>query len=61
MICKKPYIITIPGTRNENRLLENAGSADIELSASEVQKLDEMLDKIPMSEVYGGVRTRSAS
>lgn len=61
MICKKPYIIPIPGTRNENRLLENAGSADIELSASEVQKLDEMLDKIPMSEVYGGVRTRSAS
>lgn len=58
MLCKKPYIIPIPGTRKSERMQENADSSDIELSLSEVQKLDEILDRIPMSEVYGGVRTR---
>lgn len=55
MLCKKPYIVPIPGTRKKERLTENLGAADVELSAAEVAALDEALDRIPMSEVYGGV------
>jgi len=58
MLCKKPWIIPIPGTRNPERMQENANAADVELSSAEVEKIDAMLDKIPMSAVYGGVATR---
>lgn len=54
MMCKKPYIVPIPGTRKPDRLAENAGAADIVLSADEVKKLDQALDSIDMSEVFGG-------
>ena len=30
MLCKKPWIVPIPGTRKRERLLENAGAADRE-------------------------------
>lgn len=54
MLCKKPYIVPIPGTRREDRLKENAGAADITLTAMEVRAIDERLDQIPMSQVFGG-------
>ncbi|HIW57525.1 MAG TPA: aldo/keto reductase [Firmicutes bacterium] len=53
MLCKKPWIVPIPGTRKEERMIENAGAADIKLSEREVKKLDEALDRIPMSGVFG--------
>lgn len=53
MLCKKPWIVPIPGTRKEERMIENAGAADIKLTEREVKKLDEALDKIPMSGVFG--------
>ena len=56
MLCKKPWIVPIPGTRKRERLLENAGAADIKLSAEEVQALDDALDRMEMSEVFGGSR-----
>ena len=59
MICKKPWIAPIPGTRKLERLVENAGAADILLSAEEVQQIDEALDKMQMSAVYGGAKTSS--
>ncbi|MCM1222065.1 MAG: aldo/keto reductase, partial [Lachnospiraceae bacterium] len=59
MLCKKPFIIPIPGTRNPDRLQENADSADINLTQQEVQALDTALDNIPMSAVFGGSKTRS--
>lgn len=55
MICKKPWIAPIPGTRKLNRLIENAGSADIVLSAEEIRHIDDALDKMSMSEVYGRI------
>lgn len=58
MLCKKPWIIPIPGTRNPERMQENANAADVALSPAEVEKIDAMLDKIPVSAVYGGVATR---
>ena len=57
MICKKSYIVPIPGTRKTDRLRENAGSADIILSASEVAEIDKKLDNIKMSAVFGGSKT----
>lgn len=54
MMCKKPYIVPIPGTRKTDRLIENASSADVVLTADEVSEIDRMLDNIEMSEVFGG-------
>lgn len=54
MLSKKPWIVPIPGTRKFHRLQENAGAADIVLTADEVRQLDESLAHIPMSEVFGG-------
>lgn len=54
MINKKPYIIPIPGTRKSHRLTENLGAGSIELSQDEVKRIDDILDQIPMSELFGG-------
>lgn len=56
MLCKKPYIVPIPGTRNAGRLKENAGAADLTLTKDEVKKLDMALDALETSEVFGGSR-----
>ncbi len=57
MICKKPYIVPIPGTRKYERLKENAGAADIILSSDEVAEIDRRLDNTKMSAVFGGSKT----
>ena len=56
MLCKKPWIVPIPGTRKTERMKENAGAADIVLTESEVTALDKALDNMKMSEVFGGSR-----
>lgn len=58
ILCKRPYIVPIPGTRKHERLVENAGAASILLSASEVSAIDDALDAMTMSEVFGGSRIR---
>ena len=52
MLCKKPYIIPIPGSRKEARLKENIGAKDIWLSAEEIADIDKLLDRVEMP-VYG--------
>ena len=54
MLCKKPWIVPIPGTRKAERMSENAGAAEVKLSADEVKAIDEALDKMEMSAVFGG-------
>lgn len=54
MLCKKPWIVPIPGTRKEERMAENAGAASVSLSADEVNALDKALDCMEMSAVFGG-------
>lgn len=56
MICRNPAIVPIPGTRKADRLLENLGVADIELTAGEVAKINKALDEMTMSAVYGGTK-----
>ena len=53
MICKKPYIVPIPGSRKPERVRENFGAADIELTAEEVAAIDKKLDEIGASAAYG--------
>lgn len=55
MLCKKPWIVPIPGTRKYFRLKENIGAACIEMSSEEVAEIDSALDNMEMSEVYGGI------
>lgn len=56
MMNKKPYIVPIPGTRKLERLKENAGAADIELTADEIKSIDFALDNMEMSDVFGGTK-----
>ena len=56
MLRKKPYIVPIPGTRKLERMRENAAAADISLTASEVQALDNELNNMEMSQVFGGTK-----
>jgi len=58
MINKKPYIVPIPGSRKIERIRENAGAADILLTAEEVNAIDEKLDSMEMSQVFGGSPAR---
>lgn len=54
MLAKKPYIVPIPGTRKVERLMENMQAAEVRLTEDEIKEIDEMLDNIPMSQVFGG-------
>lgn len=54
MLCKKPWIVPIPGTRKEERMKENAGAAEVFLSPEEVKSLEDALDSMEMSPVFGG-------
>ncbi len=46
LLAKKPWIVPIPGTTKLSRLEENLGGAEIELSAEEVQELEDASAKI---------------
>ena len=59
MLAKKPYIVPIPGTRKVSRLEENMKAADIKLTHDEVKSIDEMLNHMPMSQVFGGSKIQN--
>ena len=56
MLCKKPWIVPIPGTRKFFRLKENIGAADIDISQEEIAAIDKALATMSMCEVYGGTK-----
>ena len=56
MLCKKPYIVPIPGSRKAERIQENAGAAEIRLTGEEVAAIDQSLNSMKMSGVYGGAK-----
>ena len=59
MLCKKPWIVPIPGSRKTERMRENAGAADVVLTNEEVAAIDQTLSSIPMSAVFGGTEVVS--
>lgn len=56
ILCKKPWIVPIPGTRKAERMKKNEGATDIKLTTEEVRQLDVALDQMVMSEVFGSSR-----
>ena len=54
MINKKPYIVPIPGSRKTDRIRENFESGNITLTVDEVAQIDQRLDSIQTSGVFGG-------
>ena len=58
MINKKPYIVPIPGSRHLNRVKDNLAAGEIKMTPEEVTEIDKTLDKIPMSEVFGGSKVK---
>lgn len=57
MLCKKPYIIPIPGTRRPERMRENLEAADVALSADEIAGIDAALDRMDLL-VFGGAAAK---
>ena len=57
MLCKKPYIIPIPGSRKPERLRENFEAGNILLTPEEVAMIDEKLATMEFA-VFGGHSTK---
>jgi len=53
MLCRKPWIIPIPGSRKLDRLKENLSAAEIRLTEAEISSIDEKLDRMDFI-VFGG-------
>ena len=48
LLAQRPWIVPIPGTTKLQRLEENIGAADVQLSTDDVRDLDEAARKIPI-------------
>jgi aryl-alcohol dehydrogenase-like predicted oxidoreductase len=42
VLSRGPHVLVIPGTRSQERLAQNAAAADLELTAAELARLDEL-------------------
>ncbi|WP_395847146.1 aldo/keto reductase [Cystobacter fuscus] len=49
VLAQKPWIVPIPGTTKQARMLENAGAADIVLTASDLRELEDGASRIKPS------------
>ncbi|MBQ9005702.1 MAG: aldo/keto reductase [Atopobiaceae bacterium] len=50
MLAKNDNVVPIPGSKNKGRILENLGSAEVELTSDELMQLENALDGIT---IYG--------
>ena len=50
MLKKYPHVVPIPGMRKDERVVENLGAADVELTDEEFENIEKELDKIT---IYG--------
>jgi aryl-alcohol dehydrogenase-like predicted oxidoreductase len=48
LLAQKPWIVPIPGTTKLHRLRENAGAAFLELTAGDLQEIDDAASKIKL-------------
>jgi aryl-alcohol dehydrogenase-like predicted oxidoreductase len=46
LLAQKPWIVPIPGTRKLERLEENIGAADVELTADDLREIESIATKI---------------
>jgi aryl-alcohol dehydrogenase-like predicted oxidoreductase len=49
VLAQKPWIVPIPGTTKLQRLDENIGAADVELSADDLREIDGALSRAPIA------------
>ncbi len=54
MLCKKPWIVPIPGTTKTERIKENAAAAEVVLTMEEIKKIDVQLDTMDLN-VFSGI------
>lgn len=47
VLAQGDHIIPIPGTKKRKYLFENAGAVDVQLSASHLQQIEDLLNKYP--------------
>jgi aryl-alcohol dehydrogenase-like predicted oxidoreductase len=48
LLAQRPWIVPIPGTTKLQRLEENIGAADVQLSTDDLRSIDEAASKIPV-------------
>jgi aryl-alcohol dehydrogenase-like predicted oxidoreductase len=48
LLARKPWIVPIPGTTRVDRLEENLGAAELDLSASDLAEIERALEDIPI-------------
>lgn len=46
VLSRRPYIVPIPGTTNKERLVENAGAADVSLSENQMAEIERIMKEI---------------
>ena len=46
LLAQKPWIVPIPGTRRLERLEENIGAADVELTADDLREIEDAASTI---------------
>ncbi len=46
LLAQKPWIVPIPGTRKLERMVENLGAAETELTFAELREIDGAFSKI---------------
>jgi aryl-alcohol dehydrogenase-like predicted oxidoreductase len=46
LLAQKPWIVPIPGTRKLERMVENIGAAEIELTSDDLREIDRAFSKI---------------
>src|SRR5204862_4798200 len=51
LLAQKPWIVSIPGTRNVDHLNENLGAINVELTPADLREIDTAVSKI---KVHGG-------
>ncbi|GAB3697818.1 aldo/keto reductase [Mariniluteicoccus flavus] len=49
LLAQQPFIVPIPGTRRRERIVENAGSTAVALSADDVADLNGLADRVGVS------------
>jgi aryl-alcohol dehydrogenase-like predicted oxidoreductase len=48
LLAQKPWIVPIPGTTKLHRLQENMGSLNVEITASDLQEIDDQISNIAL-------------
>jgi aryl-alcohol dehydrogenase-like predicted oxidoreductase len=49
LLAQKPWIVPIPGTRRRERMIENLGALDVELTPEDLREIDETILSIPVA------------